>query len=103
MRHIQSLKIFEQKGILVLVLFSMLTTDLVNWFTITLIFTAGFGVAFTVLQGGKVLENPLAVPFFEPFWGLLGDFDLDGAYEFTGPCAQRESNTQPPAPARPAC
>ena len=57
--------------------------QVLDWATITLLFTLGFSVFMTLLMPGNVLrQDEFRRPFWAPFWGLLGDFDLEGIYEY---------------------
>lgn len=86
MRFVDSLKFFQGFGVLYLTLLKMLV-DVLAWFNVTLVITIGFGVAYTVLMpaGSSIAQtngNFLGRPFFQPFWGILGDFDAASVLEY---------------------
>ena len=41
-----------------------------------------------------MLDAPATIPFFEPFWGLLGDFSIDVAYEQNPPWGDAEPRSE---------
>ena len=55
-----------------------------TWFALIMLPTMGFSLAFTVLMPSQILyQTDARWPFFLPFWGILGDFDIDAVSAFT--------------------
>ena len=46
-------QVFESKGILVIILWDMISNDLVNWGLLIAFVSTGFGVAYTILQPNR--------------------------------------------------
>ena len=56
--------------------------DVFDWIKLVAFISVGFGIAFTVLMPGTTYGMLTARPFFLPWWGLLGDFDMDAIYDY---------------------
>jgi len=86
MRFVSSLKYFRSFGVLYICVLRM-SEDVVSWFSLTILITIGFGVSYAVLMPAasataQTHANYLGRPFFQPFWGLLGDFDAESVFEY---------------------
>jgi len=86
LRYIDSLKFFQGIGVLYITLLKMFI-DVGEWIKITVFITIGFGVAYAVLMPGasgvaQGNANWLERPFWQPFWGLLGDFDTGAVFDY---------------------
>lgn len=86
-RTLQFLRYFESIGVLSIVL-GFMVNDVISFFAFILVFSFGFGVAFSVLMPGASASDPAyhildTSPLWQPFWGLFGDFDLEAMEENT--------------------
>uniref|UniRef100_A0A7S4BVR2 TRPM SLOG domain-containing protein n=1 Tax=Chrysotila carterae TaxID=13221 RepID=A0A7S4BVR2_CHRCT len=94
-RFIDSFKCYRSFGLLYITMLNMIQ-DVTDWFKLVIFITIGFGVAFTVLLPGysssaQEYGEIYARPFFWPFWGLLGDFDVTEIYEYYSTVNQPEA------------
>lgn len=84
-RFTETLTCWKRVGLLLIIIRRMVT-DVLNWLTITLLFTLGFSIFFTMLMPGNAIrEDEFQRPFWASFWGLLGEMDLDTVYEYQPP------------------
>jgi len=73
--------VYEEFGILVIIVKRTLY-DIMQWFLIAATVSIGFGVAYTLLMPMNTYEFDR--PFFQPFYGMLGDFNREQAYSYFG-------------------
>ena len=77
--YIRVLCIDERFGILYLITGNMMI-DILQWFGISFFISVGFGVAYTVLMPANTYG--FNRPFWQPFWGILGEFDRDSVDDY---------------------
>jgi len=85
MRVMPYLRYYKSVGVLTIVLGSMMK-DVKLFFIILMIVSGGFAMAFAILIPGH-MNSPWyfilsSSPFWKPFWGVFGDFDLDDYEEY---------------------
>jgi len=102
MRLLQIMRISRSVGVLSIILGEMCAKDVANFTILFLVNWFGFGLALSVLQPEMIngqgisdveygvstdhywsIFQHFSSPFFEPLWGLLGDFDVGQVYEKT--------------------
>ena len=75
-RMINMLKVDRGVGVLIIMLGNMVP-EITMWFVLALCITLGFALFAVVLPGDVVYGDQIGWPSWMPFWGLLGEFDLD--------------------------
>lgn len=71
--------IFESFGVLWLIMLRMIY-DIANWLWVVVFISVGVGVAYTILMPGQTFGYDR--PFWRPFWGLLGEFDVESIDDY---------------------
>lgn len=76
-RMINTLKVNKGVGVLVIMLGEMIP-QISMWFAIALCITMGCSLFFTVVMpAATAFEPEIGWPAYQPFWGLLGNLELD--------------------------
>jgi len=71
--------VYEEFGILVIIVKRTLY-DIMQWLLIAATVSIGFGVAYTILMPMNTYDFDR--PFFQPFYGMLGDFNREQVYTY---------------------
>lgn len=79
-RLLQYFDFWEQFGVLRIIFFEMVRTDFYWWMMFVIFISLGTGVCLAAMIPAR-MHSPYfpglhESPFWAPFWGLLGDFDL---------------------------
>ena len=82
-RFVSMMSVFRGVSILTISL-SKMAPEIMTWGFLIIFPTLGFSLAFTMILPSQVyLKSDARWPFFIPFWGLLGDLDIDTMSEMT--------------------
>lgn len=95
-RMINMLKVNKGVGVLIIMLGEM-TSQIAMWFLVALLIMSGFSLFFTVVMPAEILyEHPISWPAWAPFWGLLGELELEAVTTYNPPYEPNPSATLVP-------
>ena len=95
-RSIGMLKVNKSAGVLIIMIGEMIPEILI-WSAVALCVTIGFSLFFTVVMAGDVLYgDDISWPAWQPFWGLLGDLQLEQLTTYNPPHVSDPASTLVP-------
>ena len=76
-RFINAMKMDRSVGCLIIIVGQMVPS-IISWIGLMMCWTLGFSAFFAIVMPGYVVYGDLiTLPGYQPFWGLLGEFDLE--------------------------